>query len=136
MSQVVCHSGLDPESSTFLDSRFRGNDVHCCELRRHAEKGGMKMRALREVFHGLLSLVSVIGAALRGVVTIMAFTEGGRMRQFCLSRRIVALSCIVLMGLTVGSTVTLLNLVRGQYYLTRMKYLERENLAMTSLLQG
>jgi hypothetical protein len=32
--------------------------------------------------------------------------------------------------------VTLLNLVRGQYYLTRMQYLERENLAMTSLLQG
>lgn len=94
------------------------------------------MRALREVFHGLLSLRSFIGAALRGVVTIMAFTEGGRMRQFCLSRRIVALSCLVLMGLTVGSTVTLLNLVRGQYYLTRMKYLERENLAMTSLLQG
>jgi hypothetical protein len=22
----VCHSGLDPESSVFLDSRFRGND--------------------------------------------------------------------------------------------------------------
>ena len=94
------------------------------------------MRVLREVFHGLLSLGSFIGAALRGVITIMAFTEGGRMRQFCLSRRIVAISCIVLTVLTVGSTVTLLNLVRGQYYLTRMQYLERENLAMTSLLQG
>ena len=94
------------------------------------------MRVLREVFHGLLSLGSFIGAALRGVITIMAFTEGGLMRQFCLSRRIVAISCIVLTVLTVGSTVTLLNLVRGQYYLTRMQYLERENLAMTSLLQG
>lgn len=58
------------------------------------------------------------------------------MRQFSLSRRTIALSCIVLMGLTVGSTVTLLNLVQGQYYLTRMKYLEQENRAMTSLLQG
>ena len=94
------------------------------------------MRVLREVFHGLLSLGSFIRAGFRGVITIMAFTEGGLMRQFCLSRRIVALSCIVLTVLTVGSTVTLLNLVRGQYYLTRMKYLERENLAMTSLLQG
>lgn len=94
------------------------------------------MRALREVFHGLLSLRSFIGAALRGVITIMAFTEGGRMRQFSLSRRIVVISCIMLTVLTAGSTVTLLNLVRGQYYLTRMQYLERENLAMTSLLQG
>ncbi len=25
----VCHSGLDPESSVFLDSRFRGNDEPC-----------------------------------------------------------------------------------------------------------
>lgn len=94
------------------------------------------MRVLRGMFHSLLSLVSIIGAGLRGVITIMAFTEGGLMRQFCLSRRIIALSCIVLMGLTVGSTLTLLNLVRGQYYLTRVKYLERENRAMTSLLQG
>src|SRR5574337_85661 len=96
----------------------------------------MDMRVLRRIFHGLLSLGSFIGAGFRGVITIMAFTEGGLMRQFCLSRRIIALSCIVLMGLTVGSTLTLFNLVRGQYYLTRVKYLERENRAMTSLLQG
>ena len=94
------------------------------------------MRMLRGIFHGLWMLGSIIGAGFRGVITIMAFTEGGRMRQFSLSRRIIALSCIVLMGLTVGSTLTLLNLVRGQYYLTRVKYLERENRAMTSLLQG
>ena len=94
------------------------------------------MRMLRGIFHGLWMLGSIIGAGFRGVITIMAFTEGGRMTQFSLSRRIIALSCIVLMGLTVGSTLTLLNLVRGQYYLTRVKYLERENRAMTSLLQG
>lgn len=94
------------------------------------------MQMLKGVFHGLWTLVSIIGAGFRGVVTIMAFTEGGLMRQFSLSRRTIALSCIVLMGLTVGSTVTLLNLVQGQYYLTRMKYLEQENRAMTSLLQG
>lgn len=94
------------------------------------------MRVLRGIVHGLWMLGSFIGAGFRGVITIMAFTEGGRMQQFCLSRRIMALSCIVLMGLTVGSTLTLLNLVRGQYYLTRMQYLERENRAMTSLLQG
>ena len=94
------------------------------------------MRILRGTFHGLWTLGSIIGAGFRGVVTIMAFTEDGLMRQFYLSRRIIALSCIVLMGLTVGSTVTLFNLVRDQYYMTRVTYLERENRAMTSLLQG
>ena len=94
------------------------------------------MRMLRGTFSGLWTLGSIIGAGCRGVVTIMAFTESGLMRQFCLSRRTVALSCIVLAGLTAGSTVTLLNLVRSQYYLTRVKYLEQENRAMTSLLQG
>jgi hypothetical protein len=66
----------------------------------------------------------------------MAFTDSGWMRQFRLSKRIILLSCAVLMALTFGSTLTLLNLVRGQYYLTRMQYLERENRVMTSLLQG
>lgn len=94
------------------------------------------MQMLRRLFHGLWMLGSLIGAGFRGVITIMAFTEGGRTQQFYLSRRIIVLSCIVLMGLTAGSTVTLLNLVQGQYYFTRMQYLERENRAMTSLLQG
>ncbi|MBI2882561.1 MAG: hypothetical protein HYY11_01425 [Candidatus Methylomirabilis oxyfera] len=93
------------------------------------------MRIVRGIFHGLWVLGSIVCAGFREVVTIMAFTEGGLMRQFRLSRRIIALSCIVLTGLTVGSSVTLLNLVRGQYYLTRAKYLEQENRAMTSLLQ-
>lgn len=96
----------------------------------------MNMRIVRGVLHRLGLLGSSAGAGFRGVITIMAFTEGGRMRQFRLSKRVIALSCAVLMGLTAGSTMTLLNLVRGQYYLTRMQYLERENLAMTTLLQG
>jgi hypothetical protein len=94
------------------------------------------MRMLGGGFSGLWTLGSIIGAGFRGVVTIMAFTESGLMRQFRLSRRTVALSCIVLAGLTAGSTVTLLDLGRGQYYRTRVKYLEQENHAMTSLLQG
>lgn len=86
--------------------------------------------------HGIRFLGSSIAAGFRGTVTIMAFTDSGWMRQFRLSKRIILLSCAVLMALTFGSTMTLLNLVRGQYYLTRMQYLERENRAMTSLLQG
>lgn len=94
------------------------------------------MRMLRRAFSGLWTLGSIISAGFRGVVTIMAFTESGLMRQFCLSRGTIAISCIVLTGLTAGSTATLLNLVRSQYYLTRVQYLERENREMTSLLQG
>ncbi len=86
--------------------------------------------------HGMRFLGSSIAAGFRGAVTIMAFTDSGWMRQFRLSKRIIFLSCAVLIALTFGSTMTLLNLVRGQYYLTRMQYLERENRAMTSLLQG
>jgi hypothetical protein len=66
----------------------------------------------------------------------MAFTESGWMRQFRLSKRVVVLSCLVLVLLILGSTITLLSLVKGQYYLTRMRYLEQENRAMTSLLEG
>jgi hypothetical protein len=94
------------------------------------------MQILKGIIDSLWMLGSLIGAGLRGVITIMAFTEGGRVQQFCISRRIIAFSCIVLMGLTVGSTMALLNLFRGQYHLTRVQSLERENDAMTSLLQG
>jgi hypothetical protein len=66
----------------------------------------------------------------------MAFTESGWMRQFRLSKRVIVLSCLVLVLLIFGSTITLSSLVKGQYYLTRMRYLEQEKRAMTSLLEG
>ena len=94
------------------------------------------MQMLRQILHRLKSLRSSVATGFRGAVTIMAFTDSGWMRQFRLSKRIIFLSCIVLVALTFGSTMTLLNLVRGQYYLTRMQYLERENRSMTSLLEG
>lgn len=77
-----------------------------------------------------------MAAGFQGIVTIMAFTDAGWMRQFRLSKRTIFLSCILVMAMALGSTMTLLNLTRGQYYLTRMQYLERENRAMTSLLEG
>jgi hypothetical protein len=77
-----------------------------------------------------------MAAGFRGVVTIMAFTESGWMRQFRLSKRVIFLSCVLLMLLLFGSTLTFLNLIQGQYYLTRTRYLEQENRAITSLLEG
>lgn len=94
------------------------------------------MQMLRQMLHHLKSLRSSVAAGFRGAVTIMAFTDTGWMRQFRLSKRIIFLSCIVLIALAFSSTLTLLDLVRGQYYLTRIQYLERENRAMTSLLAG
>ncbi len=94
------------------------------------------MQVMRQTLDRLRTLRSSIAGGFRGVVTIMAFTDTGWMRQFRLSKRTILFSCIVMMTLAFGSTLTLLSLVRGQYYLTRMQYLERENRAMTSLLQG
>ena len=82
------------------------------------------------------SLGSSLAGSFRGVVTIMAFTESGWMRQFRLSKRVIFLSCVLLMLLVFGSTLTFLNLIQGQYYLTRTRYLEQENRAITSLLEG
>ena len=93
------------------------------------------MQVMRQTSDRLRFLRSSIAGGFRGVVTIMAFTDAGWMRQFRLSKRMIFLSCILLMAMAFGSTMTLLNLARGQYYLNRMQYLERENRAMTSLLE-
>ncbi len=94
------------------------------------------MEGLRRTSARLRFLVSSIAAGFHGVVTIMAFTDNGWMRQFRLSKRMIFLSVIVLAVLAFGSTLTLLNLARGQYYMARMQYLEQQNRAMTSLLEG
>jgi hypothetical protein len=94
------------------------------------------MNVVRRTGRGVRSLKSSIAGGLRGAVTIMAFTESGWMRQIQLSKRTIAFYCLVLILLVAGSTVTMMNLIQGQYYLTRMRYLEQENRAMTSLLEG
>lgn len=94
------------------------------------------MEVVRRTVQGARILASSMAAGFRGIVTIMAFTESGWMRQFRLSKRVIFLSCVLLMLLLFGSTLTFLNLIQGQYYLTRTRYLEQENRAMTSLLEG
>ena len=94
------------------------------------------MQVLDATRRRLRVLASLIAGGFRGVVTIMAFTDTGWMRQFRLSKRVVVLSCLLLMILTFSSTLTLLKLARGEYYVTRMRYLEEQNRAMTSLLEG
>lgn len=74
--------------------------------------------------------------ALQGAVTIMAFTESGRMRRLHLPKRVLLISSLTFLILVAGSTISILSLFRGQVDLARMAYLERENRSLTSLLEG
>jgi len=74
--------------------------------------------------------------AVDGAVTIVAFTESGRMRRVRVSKRLLLVALLLLVVLLVGSTTSVLGLFRGQVDLARMTYLERENRSLASLLQG
>lgn len=74
--------------------------------------------------------------ALQGAVTVLAFTESGRMRRMRLPTRLLVATTFILVSLVAGSTVSILSLFRGQVDLARMAYLERENRSLTSLLEG
>jgi hypothetical protein len=74
--------------------------------------------------------------ALQGAVTILAFTESGRMRRVRLTKRLLVISTLGFLILVTGSTISILNLFRGQVDLARMAYLERENRSLTTLLEG
>ena len=74
--------------------------------------------------------------ALQGAVTILAFTDSGRMRRLHLPTRVLLVSSLIFLMLIAGSTISILSLFRGQVDLARMAYLERENRSLTSLLQG
>jgi hypothetical protein len=75
-------------------------------------------------------------AALMGAVTILAFTESGRMRRLRLPKRVLFLSGLTLLILVAGSTLSILNLFREQVDMARIAYLERENRSLTALLEG
>ena len=77
-----------------------------------------------------------LASALQGAVTILAFTESGRMRRVRLPKRVLLFSTLTFLGLMAGSTVSVLNLFRGQVDMARIAYLERENRSLTSLLEG
>jgi hypothetical protein len=65
--------------------------------------------------------------ALDGAVTLVAFTESGRMRRVRMSKRLLLVALLLFVVLLVGSTTSVLGLFRGQVDLARMTYLEREN---------
>jgi hypothetical protein len=76
-----------------------------------------------------------LSRALQGAVTVVAFTDAGRMRRLHFSKRfLLAVACVLCLWV-VGSAAAMLGLFRGQVDLARMAYLERENLSLASLLE-
>jgi len=74
--------------------------------------------------------------AVEGAVTVVAFTESGRMHRARVSRRLLVAAGLLVVVLLVGSTTSVLRLFRQQVDLARMTYLEQENKSLTSLLEG
>ena len=83
-----------------------------------------------------LSRRARLSTLLQGAVTILAFTESGRMRRLRLPKRVLLVFTLTLLVMMAGSTVSILVLFRGQVDLARMTYLARENRSLTSLLEG
>jgi hypothetical protein len=73
---------------------------------------------------------------VEGAVTVVAFTESGRMHRVRVSRRLLVAAVLLAAVLLVGSTTSVLRLFREQVDLARMTYLEQENKSLTSLLEG
>jgi hypothetical protein len=74
--------------------------------------------------------------AAEGAVTVVAFTESGRMHRVRVSRRLLLAVGLLVAVLLVGSTTSVVRLFRQQVDLARMTYLEQENKSLTSLLEG
>jgi hypothetical protein len=69
-------------------------------------------------------------------LTVVAFTESGRMHRVRVSRRLLVVAGLLAVFLLVGSTTSVLRLFREQVDLARMTYLEQENKSLTALLEG
>ncbi len=72
----------------------------------------------------------------RDRMTIVAFTESGRIHRLRLPVRLLVVSAFLLLILVAGATASILLQFRGQVDVARMSYLERENRSLTDLLQG
>ena len=75
-------------------------------------------------------------AAVSGVLTVVAFTESGRVRRLRVSKRLLLLAGLVLAVLVVGSTASIVRLFRSHVDVARIAYLEGENRSLAELLEG
>ncbi len=87
-------------------------------------------------WNGAWRLTRWVPRPWRGVMTIVAFTESGRIRRLRVPVRLLVASAFLLLVLMIGATASILLLFRGQVDVARMSYLERENTSLTALLEG
>ncbi|HTX54409.1 MAG TPA: hypothetical protein VMD08_13405 [Candidatus Baltobacteraceae bacterium] len=73
---------------------------------------------------------------LDGRVTLLTFSEGGRIRQLTLTLRFLAVAGLVLAVWLIGSSAAVWQLFHRQIDLARMGYLETENRSLMRLLEG
>ncbi len=74
--------------------------------------------------------------SLQGLVTIIAFTESGRMRRFRVPKGLLLLGVVLLILLVAGASLSIVQMFRWRVDLARMAYLERENRSLTQLIEG
>lgn len=73
---------------------------------------------------------------VEGALTVVAFTESGRMHRVRVSRRLLVTAGVLAAVLLIGSTTSVLRLFRDHVDLARITYLEQENKSLTALLEG
>lgn len=72
---------------------------------------------------------------LKGLITIIAFSESGRMRRIALSKRLLYAISSLLLLLLLFSTFVLLKNLDFLYRSARLNYLEEENRSLGTRLQ-
>jgi len=66
----------------------------------------------------------------------MAFSDSGPVRRFQFQKRLLFLVGVFLLAAILGSSLTFIQSLRGHYNAVRLAFLERENKALISLLEG
>jgi hypothetical protein len=69
-------------------------------------------------------------------VTVVAFTDSGRVRRMRVSKRMLFLAAVLVAAMLAGSTASLVRLFRSHVDVARIAYLEGENRTLTALLEG
>ena len=77
-----------------------------------------------------------VWSAVSGALTVVAFTESGRVRRLRVSKRLLLVASLLLVLLVAGSTASIVRLFRSHVDVARIAYLEGENRSLAVLLDG
>jgi hypothetical protein len=75
-------------------------------------------------------------SAISGAVTVVAFTESGRVRRLRVPKRMLLVAGLLLAVLVAGSTASIVRLFRSHVDVARIAYLEGGNRSLAVLLEG